>query len=111
MKSDIQAYVAASAAVLQRMLADKPLLAKLDQAAERCLEAIRNGGKVIFASNGGSAADAQHLAGELASRFNYDRPGMAGVALTTDTSILASIGNVLCALIEEEIHPRSAVEA
>jgi D-sedoheptulose 7-phosphate isomerase len=47
----------------------------------------------MFAGNGGSAADAQHLAGEFVSRFNFDRPGMAGLALTTDTSVLTAIGN------------------
>jgi D-sedoheptulose 7-phosphate isomerase len=51
------------------------------------------GGKVMFAGNGGSAADAQHWAGELVSRFYYDRPGLAAVALTTDSSILTAIGN------------------
>jgi D-sedoheptulose 7-phosphate isomerase len=47
----------------------------------------------LFCGNGGSAADAQHWAGELVSRFNYDRPGLAAIALTTDTSILTAIGN------------------
>ena len=47
----------------------------------------------MFAGNGGSAADAQHFAGELVSRFYYDRPGIAGLALTTDSSILTAIGN------------------
>ncbi len=63
------------------------------RAAELCIEALRNNGKVLFAGNGGSAADAQPLAGELVSRFNYDRPGLAGIALTTDTSALTAIGN------------------
>jgi len=47
----------------------------------------------MFAGNGGSAADAQHWAGELVSRFNFDRPGLPAIALTTDTSILTAIGN------------------
>jgi D-sedoheptulose 7-phosphate isomerase len=54
---------------------------------------LRRGNKILFAGNGGSAADAQHWAGELVSRFNYDRPGLPGIALTTDTSILTAIGN------------------
>ena len=48
---------------------------------------------MLFAGNGGSAADAQHLAGELVSRFGFDRPGIPAIALTTDTSILTAIGN------------------
>ena len=93
MATTIEAYLSSSIAVLQRMLADDALRAKVREAADRCIEAIRGDRKVMFAGNGGSAADAQHLAGELVSRFNYDRPGMAGVALTTDTSILTAVGN------------------
>ncbi len=61
--------------------------------AAACVAALRRGNKILFAGNGGSAADAQHLAGELVSRFNYDRPGLAAFALTTDTSVLTAIGN------------------
>jgi D-sedoheptulose 7-phosphate isomerase len=93
MATTIETYLSSSVAVLQRMLADAALLAKVREAADRCIEAIRGDRKVMFAGNGGSAADAQHLAGELVSRFNYDRPGMAGVALTTDTSILTAVSN------------------
>jgi D-sedoheptulose 7-phosphate isomerase len=55
--------------------------------------ALRAGKKILFAGNGGSAADAQHWAAELVSRFNYDRPGLPGIARTTDTSALTAIGN------------------
>ncbi len=55
-----------------------------------CLQA---GGKLLLAGNGGSAADAQHIAGEFVSRFAFDRPGLPAIALTTDTSILTAIGN------------------
>ena len=54
---------------------------------------IKNGGKLMLAGNGGSAADAQHIAAELVSRLNYDRPGLSAVALTTDTSALTAISN------------------
>ena len=54
---------------------------------------LRSGGKVLFCGNGGSAADAQHLAAELVGRQNYDRGPAAGIALTVDTSVLTSIGN------------------
>lgn len=73
--------------------ADKNLLNQVVQSAETIVETLRNGGKVLLAGNGGSAADAQHIAGEFVSRFHYDRPGLASIALTTDTSILTAIGN------------------
>ena len=78
---------------LEAMLADAALAAQLEAAAHSCIASLRAGGKVMLAGNGGSAADAQHIAGELVSRFNFDRPGLAAVALTTDTSILTAIGN------------------
>ena len=58
-----------------------------------CVSAIRGGGKIVFFGNGGSAADAQHLATELAVRYQRDRAPIAGLALTTDTSALTAIGN------------------
>jgi len=77
----------------QAMAADPALNAQICQAVEACVTALRNGGKILFAGNGGSAADAQHWAGELVSRFYYDRPGLPALALTTDSSILTAIGN------------------
>jgi D-sedoheptulose 7-phosphate isomerase len=78
---------------LNLMAKDAALLAAVGQVAETCVEALRGGHKILFAGNGGSAADAQHLAGELVSRFAYDRPGLPAFALTTDTSVLTAIGN------------------
>jgi D-sedoheptulose 7-phosphate isomerase len=75
------------------MQADARMHADIARAVELCTRALRDGGKVMFAGNGGSAADAQHWAGELVSRFYYDRPGLAAIALTTDSSILTAIGN------------------
>jgi len=63
------------------------------RAADLVISAIKTGGKVLIFGNGGSAADAQHIAAELVNRLNYDRPPIAAIALTTDTSILTSIGN------------------
>jgi D-sedoheptulose 7-phosphate isomerase len=60
-----------------------------------CAEAIRSGGKIVFFGNGGSAADAQHLATELTVRYSRDRAPIAGLALTTDTSTLTAVGNDL----------------
>lgn len=79
--------------IMEDMLADSSLLSKVEDAARACIQCVRVGGKVLLAGNGGSAADAQHIAGEFVSRFAFDRPGMAAVALTTDTSILTAIGN------------------
>ncbi|MCI0486967.1 MAG: D-sedoheptulose 7-phosphate isomerase [Blastocatellia bacterium] len=63
------------------------------RAVEIIIDAIAAGGKVMAFGNGGSAADAQHIAAELVNRLNYDRPPIAAIALTTDTSILTSVGN------------------
>lgn len=62
-------------------------------AAQLVIAAVREGHLVAFCGNGGSAADAQHLAGELVGRFELDRPPIAALALTTDTSVLTAIGN------------------
>ncbi len=61
--------------------------------AEICIKALRMGNKIVFCGNGGSAADSQHLAAELVSRLNFDRPALAAMALTVDTSVLTAIGN------------------
>jgi D-sedoheptulose 7-phosphate isomerase len=78
---------------LQAMREDAELHAAVARVAQACIAALRSSRKILFAGNGGSAADAQHLAGELVSRFNYDRPGLPAFALTTDTSVLTAIGN------------------
>jgi D-sedoheptulose 7-phosphate isomerase len=93
MKSDIASRIAQSRGTLERMQNDATLLAATEAAAQACITCMRAGGKVLLAGNGGSAADAQHIAGEFVSRFEFDRPGLAAVALTTDTSILTAIGN------------------
>jgi D-sedoheptulose 7-phosphate isomerase len=69
------------------------LVAPLTRAATVMAEALRQGGKVLACGNGGSAADAQHFAAELVNRFEMERPPLAAVALTTDTSTLTSIAN------------------
>jgi D-sedoheptulose 7-phosphate isomerase len=61
--------------------------------ADDVLEALRGGGKILFCGNGGSAADAQHLAAEYVVRFRSERPALAAIALTTDTSVLTAAGN------------------
>ena len=79
--------------VYESMLADRDLQVKVTEAAYACVKSLKNEGKVLLAGNGGTAADAQHIAGELVSRFLFDRPGLPAMALTTDTSILTAIGN------------------
>ncbi|MCT7551348.1 D-sedoheptulose 7-phosphate isomerase [Aliarcobacter butzleri] len=65
----------------------------IQEVSDEIIKAYKNGNKTLIAGNGGSAADAQHIAGEFVSRFYFDRPGLASIALTTDTSILTAIGN------------------
>ena len=75
------------------MLEDQGLMSNLELATQSCIQCLRNSGKILLAGNGGSAADAQHIAGELVSRFAYDRDGLPAIALTTDSSIMTAIGN------------------
>ena len=77
----------------KHILDDEVLIQSILVVSELCINAFNNGNKVILAGNGGSAADAQHIAAEFVSRFEFDRPGLASVALTTDTSMLTAIGN------------------
>ena len=72
---------------------DKGVLELLEASVKICINAYGTGNKIVIAGNGGSAADAQHFAGELVSRFNFDRPPLSAIALTTDSSILTAIGN------------------
>jgi D-sedoheptulose 7-phosphate isomerase len=93
LKTRIHAQIAETAHNLAAMAADDELIATIGRVAAACVAALRNGNKILFAGNGGSAADSQHLAAEIVSRFAYDRPGLTAFALTTDTSILTAIGN------------------
>lgn len=93
MNSFIRAEFEKTLANFKLMSIDEGLHVQIIEAVTTCLEALRGGNKILFAGNGGSAADAQHWAGELVSRFYYDRPGLPAIALTTDTSILTAIGN------------------
>jgi D-sedoheptulose 7-phosphate isomerase len=69
------------------------LSAPIAEAAETMATCLRTNGKIMACGNGGSAADCQHFAAELVNRFESERPGLAAIALTTDTSILTSIAN------------------
>lgn len=89
----IQSEIEKLAGLLTQIQQDTPLLTSANHIAELCVSALKQGKKILFAGNGGSAADAQHLAAELVSRLRYNRPGLAAIALTTDTSALTAIGN------------------
>lgn len=93
MKNYISRQIAEAQRVMAAMLADEDLLSAVEAAAGACVNCIQRGGKILLAGNGGSAADAQHIAGELVSRFAFERPGLPAIALTTDSSILTAIGN------------------
>jgi D-sedoheptulose 7-phosphate isomerase len=93
MKRYIQEEISKTMATLEVLAAHDGITAAVENIAKVCCSALRSGNKILFAGNGGSAADAQHLAGELVGRFNFDRPGLAAFALTTDTSVLTAIGN------------------
>lgn len=78
----------------QLKLQSKKVLAKpIAEAAQAMVACLMNDGKILVCGNGGSAADAQHFAAELVNRFEVERPGLACVALTTDSSVLTSIAN------------------
>lgn len=79
--------------VKQKLLVDEALMAKVAAIAKVMVEAYKAGHKTMWAGNGGSAADAQHMAGELVNKFTFDRPGLAALSLSTDTSIITAVGN------------------
>ena len=89
----IKAQIRASIAVKEAVLADEELLGQVHQLAQACLASLRAGGKIIFAGNGGSFADAQHLSAEFTSRFLFDRAPLASLALATNHSAISAIGN------------------
>ncbi len=82
----------ASADLKLKMLADG-MAETIEQVARVCVESLKRGGRILLAGNGGSAADAQHIAAELVGRYLKDRPALAAIALTTDTSVLTSVAN------------------
>ena len=82
-----------SISVKERLLADATTRGQILTAAQRLIAAYGQERKTLIAGNGGSAADAQHIAGEFVSRFYFDRPGLPSIALNTDTSTLTAIGN------------------
>lgn len=88
-----EAVLRDSIATKNALLDDAATMAQVGTVAEAMLACYQRGNKVIFAGNGGSAADAQHLAAEFVSRFDFDRPGLPSLSLSTDTSMITAIGN------------------
>src|SRR5579859_4894006 len=86
-------YLAQSRDILQKAMDDRGFIAAIAEIADCVSGALAQGHKVLLAGNGGSAADAQHIAGEFLSRLNYDRAPAAAIALTTDSSVMTAIGN------------------
>ena len=82
-----------SLAALERALGDATMLASARKIADVIVSALRTGHKLLIVGNGGSAADAQHIAAEIVGRYKKNRPAFAAIALTTDTSALTAIGN------------------
>ena len=89
----VKAQIAESVRVKQALLADASLMEMITVIAGRIVDAYRASHKTMWAGNGGSAADAQHMAGELVNKFSFDRPGLAALSLSTDTSIITAVGN------------------
>ena len=79
--------------VKKTLLIDEEILNQILHIANKCIESLRAGGKIIFCGNGGSFADAQHLSAEFTSRFMFNRPALASIALGTNSSSISAIGN------------------
>lgn len=89
----IKNIIKESIGVKELILSDEKLISNIEKAAQIIVDCYRNKGKVLFCGNGGSAADAQHLAAELSGRFYYDRPALEAEALHVNTSYLTAVGN------------------
>ena len=93
MQDKIKQQIRKSAELKLKLLESTGLLEDIEKASQVIITAFRTNHKLMVAGNGGSAADAQHIAAEFVNKFNFDRPGLPAIALTTDTSILTSVGN------------------
>ncbi|MBV8336330.1 MAG: SIS domain-containing protein, partial [Alphaproteobacteria bacterium] len=89
----IYEYLARSRDAIQAAIDDPGFAITIHDIADAIANTLGCGGKLLLAGNGGSAADAQHIAGEIVSRMNYDRAPAAALALTTDSSVMTAIGN------------------
>ena len=89
----VRRHLTASREIVATTLADEATIAAMAAISRRMEETLRAGGKILLAGNGGSAADAQHISGELLSRLMFDRSPLPSIALTADQAVLTAIGN------------------
>lgn len=90
---EIQSQIAKSIVTKQALMCDVALLKKVEQLSESAVQSLRRGGKIIFAGNGGSFADAQHLSAEFISRFMFNRAPLSSIVLGANNSAMSAIGN------------------
>ena len=93
MSRSVIEQIEASIAVKKAVLDDATLIGQIDALAQMCVTSLRSGGKIVFAGNGGSFADAQHLSAEFISRFMFDRTPLASLVLGANNSAISAIGN------------------
>jgi D-sedoheptulose 7-phosphate isomerase len=93
MLDTIKSQLEASCLVKQQMLDSAEILQTIEDAVSRCIATLKAGNKIILAGNGGSAADAQHIAAELVGRFETERPGLPAITLTTNSSTVTAVAN------------------
>lgn len=93
MTDEIREQIADSISVKEAVLANPQIILQLESLVELCLKSLKAGGKIIFAGNGGSFADAQHLSAEFTSRFLFDRAPLPSLVLGTNNSTISAIGN------------------
>jgi D-sedoheptulose 7-phosphate isomerase len=93
MEERIKQQLKDSLELKKKLMESATLVAEIEKTTAVIIDSLRKGHKIMFAGNGGSAADAQHLAAELVNKFNFDRPALPALALTTDTSVITSVGN------------------
>ena len=93
MKNRFRKIIGESVAIKQALIEDESLLSTLEQVVESCVSAFQNDKKMLFCGNGGSAADAQHIAGELSGRFYKERPPLFAEALHVNSSFVTAVAN------------------
>ena len=93
MTKQIKEYINLSIDTKKKLLEDAEIISNIEELSVKCLESLKDGGKIIFAGNGGSFGDAQHISAEFTSRFLFDREPLASIALATNNSAVTAIGN------------------
>jgi phosphoheptose isomerase len=98
-------YLVQSRDIIAAAIADPEFVATIAAIVDRVAESLTAGHKLLLAGNGGSAVDAQHLAGEFLSRFNYDRAPVAAIV----QQLHITAGHIICGLVETRLFPRAAL--